>query len=152
MKISKGFTLVELVIVIAIIGILAGIAIPMYQDAQSKARGARIVADMATIQSAYTIYLAKTGTQPKIIQGNASYNEDIIPLLVKEGYLAYTPVPPIGKAIFADAQDAYKNFTVSNDASYLFINHAAVSTRDILVAIDPGWGDPQPITRFTNNY
>ena len=47
---SKGFTLVELVIVIAIIGILAGIAIPYYTDAQATARGARIVADMTTIQ------------------------------------------------------------------------------------------------------
>ena len=56
---SKGFTLVELVIVIAIIGILAGIAIPYYTDAQATARGARIVADMTTIQEAYTVYLVK---------------------------------------------------------------------------------------------
>lgn len=56
---SKGFTLVELVVVIAIIGILAGIAIPMYTDATATARGARIIADMRTLQSAYTMYVAK---------------------------------------------------------------------------------------------
>ncbi|WP_455653378.1 hypothetical protein [Phascolarctobacterium sp.] len=47
--------------VIAIIGILAGIAIPYYTDATATARGAKIVADMATIQEAYTMYLAKNG-------------------------------------------------------------------------------------------
>lgn len=62
---SKGFTLVELVIVIAIIGILAGIAIPYYTDAQATARGARIVADMTTIQEAYTVYLVKMVWQKK---------------------------------------------------------------------------------------
>ena len=61
---SKGFTLVELVIVIAIIGILAGIAIPYYTDAQATARGARIVADMTTIQEAYTVYLCLLYTSP----------------------------------------------------------------------------------------
>ena len=62
---SKGFTLVELVIVIAIIGILAGIAIPYYTDAQATARGARIVTDMTTIQEAYTVYLVKNGMAEK---------------------------------------------------------------------------------------
>lgn len=60
-KNNKGFTLVELVVVIAIIGILAGIAIPMYTDATATARGARIIADMRTLQSAYTMYVAKEG-------------------------------------------------------------------------------------------
>ena len=70
---SKGFTLVELVIVIAIIGILAGIAIPYYTDAQATARGARIVADMTTIQEAYTVYLVKNGMAEKEINTSHGY-------------------------------------------------------------------------------
>ena len=60
-KNRKGFTLVELVVVIAILGILAGLAIPRFMDATASARGARIVADMRTIDSAIMMYNAKTG-------------------------------------------------------------------------------------------
>ena len=45
----SGFTLIELVIVIAILGILAGIAIPRFMDAAATARGAKMLADMRTI-------------------------------------------------------------------------------------------------------
>ena len=70
---SKGFTLIELVVVIAIIGILAGIAIPYYTEAQATARGARILADMRTIQAAYTMYLAKNGgEQNNLVVGSTN--------------------------------------------------------------------------------
>ena len=54
----------ELVVVIAILGILAGLAIPRFMDATASARGARIVADMRTIDSAIMMYNAKTGNLP----------------------------------------------------------------------------------------
>ena len=57
----RGFTLIELVVVIAILGILAGIAIPRFLNATATARGAKIVADLRTIDSAIVIYNAKTG-------------------------------------------------------------------------------------------
>ena len=63
-KNKKGFTLVELVVVIAILGILAGIAVPRFMDATETARGAKIIADLRTVDSASVMYYAKQGSYP----------------------------------------------------------------------------------------
>ena len=56
LKRRKGFTLVEMLIVVAIIGILATIAVPKYADLQANARGAKILADLRTLDTALVIY------------------------------------------------------------------------------------------------
>jgi len=55
----KGFTLVELAIVIAILGILAMYAIPKYQGMVEEARTAQAKAQLGTVRSALAIYYAK---------------------------------------------------------------------------------------------
>ncbi|MEG1727033.1 MAG: prepilin-type N-terminal cleavage/methylation domain-containing protein [Acidaminococcaceae bacterium] len=91
---KKGFTLIELVVVIAILGILAGIAIPRLMDATAAARGAKIVADLRTIDSAATLYNSKTGFWPNKI--NDLLSDDI----KKNQYklLVARPEPPQGLA------------------------------------------------------
>ena len=56
MKLVKGFTLIELMIVVAIIGILAAIAIPQFANLVAKSQEGRTKANLGTIRSALSIY------------------------------------------------------------------------------------------------
>ena len=63
---SKGFTLIELVMVITIVGVLAAVAIPNYIDMRTDARNAACNGLRGTMNSAAAIYYAD-----QVRQGNA---------------------------------------------------------------------------------
>lgn len=61
---QRGFTLIELMIVAALIGILTAMAFPLYANIQVRARVTRARADLRTLASAVAIYAANTGKLP----------------------------------------------------------------------------------------
>ena len=64
-KTSKGFTLIELMIVVAIIGILAAVAIPKFADLVTKSKEAGVKGNIGSVRSALSIYYGDTeGVNP----------------------------------------------------------------------------------------
>ncbi|MGI6455453.1 MAG: type IV pilin protein [bacterium] len=81
----KGFSLIELLIVVAIIGILVAIAVPNFLNAQIRARVARSQTDIRSIVTALESYRLDHNTIPP-------YDEQIIPTHNKNLFQLSTPV------------------------------------------------------------
>jgi type IV pilus assembly protein PilA len=74
---QKGFSLIELLIVVAIIGIIAAIAVPYLEKARQATKSASAVNSMRTINSAQASYRSATGRYGSLIElGNANYIND----------------------------------------------------------------------------
>lgn len=91
-KNKKGFTLVEILIVVAIIGILSSVALVGLGPLQKKGRDTRRLADMRSLQAALEIYFANNSKYP------AATGDDISTLktAVSPSIVKSFPVDPLG--------------------------------------------------------
>jgi general secretion pathway protein G len=94
-KQDEGFTLVELMIVMAIIGVLAVVAVPSYISALRHAREAVLKEDLHILRSAIDSYTMDKQKAPQALDD-----------LVQEGYLKTIPEDPMTRSSSTWATDS----------------------------------------------
>ncbi len=99
---AKGFTLVEILIVVVILGILAAIVIPQFTDASTEARQSSLCSDLQTLRSQIQLYKVQhNDCLPGVVVGalHTSGIGDITQaLLSKTNIAGEVPVTGVDKA------------------------------------------------------
>src|SRR3990167_7500953 len=99
----QGFTLIEVMVVVVILGILAAIIVPKIMSRPEQARMVKVKQDILAIQSALDLYKLDNGFYPSTDQGlQALVTQPTIPPVARnwksEGYLREVPLDTWGEA------------------------------------------------------
>ena len=97
-----GFTLIEVLVVVVIIGILAAVVVPRFMDEPDRARVVKAQQDIQAIQTALNMYRLDNQVYPSTNQGLAALVEQPsgqppAPNWKSGGYLERLPVDPWGR-------------------------------------------------------
>ena len=74
---QRGFTLLEMLIVVSIAGVLAAVAVPRFTNAIMLANTARVQSDLQVLNSAIVLYQAENGIYPSKVGDLNSYVMDV---------------------------------------------------------------------------
>jgi general secretion pathway protein G len=95
MKAKSGFTLVEILIVVVILGILAAIVIPQFSEASTEAKESRLVSDLQSMRSQIELYkIQHNDDLPGV--GTASFTDAMTMYTDVAGALALVQAPADG--------------------------------------------------------
>jgi len=110
----KGFTLIEMLVVLTTIGIIIGIAIPSLRNSLKKAKVVAVISNMKILRDALFEYSVDFSGWPKTL------NVNTLEPLVSNGYLKSNQVVPILFPLVEERLGAYTFYGPSNDFLIFF--------------------------------
>lgn len=110
---KSGFTLIELLVVIAIIGLLATMSIVALNNARSKSRDSKRVADVKQIQTALELYFNDANGYPDSVSSGSAIEYNGIT------YMSEVPTAPTpADGTCDDTSNTYTYSSVDSNRSY----------------------------------
>ena len=92
---QRGFTLLEMLLVVSIAGVLAAVAVPRFNNAIMMANTARVQSDLQVLNSAIVLYQAEKGDYPTEIAQLGDYVQDIANVKPPKGKCSLRESDPI---------------------------------------------------------
>ena len=132
---KKAFTLVEILIVVAILGILAAIALPTFQDHIQQARESAAKDNLRILRNAIELYAAQhSGVPPGYPNDNPTMNPSYMSFSMQmtalEHYLSEMPKNPFNELVLMDVLHNDEDFPTepSQTDSYGWVYKPATKT------------------------
>lgn len=108
----RGFTLMELLVVVAVIGVLASIAVPNFSNALIRSKTARVQSDQKALTTAMEMYRMDNQTVPPVESAFVpGYFERLRPLTTPVAYIASLPTDPFQPMLspyMVDEEEAHR--------------------------------------------
>lgn len=137
----KAFTLIELLIVVAIIAVLAAIAVPNFLEAQARAKTSAVLSDMRAVKTALEAYQIDHGTYPPIagdgdnvMHMGGMMRMPFLPISITTpiSYIKQIPLDPFNPVNMADHDHSFIYLSEGNiSESFMQEYRANVEQRDV---------------------
>lgn len=118
---DEGFTLVELMVVVLIIGILIAIAIPIFNSARSNAQKRACQASQRTVEGAYQAWYAENATVTANLTALTEAN--MLATMVTDEYIKAAPTCPAGGTLTVVLNTATTKLTADVQCSITTPDH-----------------------------
>lgn len=132
---AKGFTIVELLVVIVVIAILAAVTIVAYNGVQQRARDSARANNVQSIKSALEIYYADNNAYPAVCAGgdNAGCAISSLSTALVPTYISTIPADPNGSTM------SYVRGTAASSSYAIYISYEARAVCKTGVNVNTGW-------------
>jgi prepilin-type N-terminal cleavage/methylation domain-containing protein len=137
---AKGFTLIELMIVVAIIGVLAAIAIPLFTHMMEKSREGTTKGNIGAIKSAAEIYYGNWQTWPTTLWSTSEFsfsaNLDIFPAVKVTGSFMPGATNPAGNIVSYTSQlgvptGQNSGWLYDSGRGFVFVNSTVLDSQNL---------------------